>query len=270
MKKQKQPIVKKTQIEINYEDWIDSENNNTIIILHWWWWSSQSWLDMWELLFQSWYNVIVPDLPGFWKTKLEKTFDLEEYATVIEEFIKHRKLENIILWWHSNWWAIAVKIANRWKIKIDRLILNNSAWIRNDNKRCLKRKILNNMSNVVKKITEAIPPLTRGRLGGGFNKIRIFFYKLIWSHDYLEAEKNPYLKQTYLNMIKSDIKEEIKKIQQHTLLIRWGKDTYTPLSDWNYMRNNIKNSKMIVIENEKHWIHLHSPEKLVQTFLKNI
>jgi len=103
-----------------------------------------------------------------------------------------------------------------------------------------------------------------------FKKIRILFYKIIWGQDYLNAEKNPFLKKTYLNMIKSDLQEEIPKIKVNTLLIWWENDTYTPLSDWYFMRKNIKNSKMIVLENEKHWIHIHNPELLVKTFLQNI
>ena len=251
---------KKTNLEINYEDFINPDNTETIVILHWWWWSSQSWLTVWEILLQNWFNVIIPDLPWFWKTKLEKTFDLDEYASVVEEFIKELWLNNIILWWHSNWWAISIKIASRKKINISRLILNNSAWIRNDNKRKIKRKILNFIINHLKFIKKIFI----------YKKIRILFYKIIWWQDYLNAEKNPFLKETYKNMIKSDLSDEIKNLKQHTLLIWWKNDTYTPLSDWIFMRNNIKNSKMVTLENEKHWIHLNSPEKLVNTFLNNI
>lgn len=252
--------LKKTNIEINYEDFIHPENTETIVILHGWGWNSQSWLVVWKLLFQSWFNVIIPDLPWFWKTKLDKSFDLDEYVNVVEEFIKELGLDNIILWWHSNWWAISIKIALKSKINISRLVLNNSAWIRNDNKRSLKRKIFNLLIKPFK-IFKKIP---------GFTKLREIFYRAIWSQDYLEAEKNPFMKETYLNMIKSDLSDVIKNIKQDTLLIWWKDDTYTPVSDWKYMRKHIRNSKIVVLENEKHWIHLTSPEKLVDTFLNNI
>jgi pimeloyl-ACP methyl ester carboxylesterase len=268
MKKTEDITLKKTNIEINYEDWISDKNEITIVILHWWGGSSQSWLTVWELLFQSWFNVIVPDLPGFGKTKLEKVFDVEEYTTVVEEFIKELGLENIILWGHSNGWAISIKIANRWKVNIRRLVLNNSAWIRNDNKRSLKRKVLNSLTKIIKKIIYFIPSPIRRGLGWGY--LRELFYRIIWWQDYLEAEKNPFLKQTYLNVIKADLSDELHKIKQDTLLIWWRNDTYTPLSDWMTMRNKIKFSKIIILENEKHWIHLTSPEKLVHTFLNNI
>ena len=86
MSKEIKSTIKKTNLEINYEDFINSENSETIVILHGWWGSSQSWLTAWELLFENWFNVIIPDLPWFWKTKLKKEFDLDEYAIVIEEF----------------------------------------------------------------------------------------------------------------------------------------------------------------------------------------
>lgn len=268
MKKTEDITLKKINIEIHYEDWMDSKNKNTIVILHGWWWSSQSWLTVWELLFQNWYNVVIPDLPGFWKTKLEKDFDLNEYATVIEKFIIELWLKNIILWWHSNGWAISIKIANRWKIKISRLILNNSAWIRNDKKRSFKRKILNSFTKIIKKIIHFTPtPIRRGL---GWDRVREYFYRAIWWQDYLNAEKNPFLKQTYLNMISSDLSDDIPKISNNTLLIWWRDDTYTPLSDWLKMREYIKKSKLVILDDEKHWIHIKSPEKLVNTFLNNI
>jgi pimeloyl-ACP methyl ester carboxylesterase len=172
----------------------------------------------------------------------------------------------LILWGHSNGWAISIKLANRNKIKILRLILNNSAWIRNDKKRSLKRKILNIISKLIKKIN----PSPSGEVRWGLKKIRKLFYRAIGSHDYLNAEKNPKLKQTYLNMISSDLKEEIKNIKNHTLLIWWEKDNYTPVSDAYFMRKNIKNSKLIILDNETHWIHLKNPDRLVKTFLQNI
>jgi hypothetical protein len=36
------------------------------------------------------------------------------------------------------------------------------------------------------------------------------------------------------------------------------------------MRNNIKNSRMSVLDNETHGIHIKNPERLVNTFLENI
>lgn len=226
---------------------------------------------VWKLLFEAWFDLIIPDLPGFWKTKINKVYELEDYANIIEQFIKELDLKNIILWWHSNGWAISIQIAIRNNINISNLILNNSAWIRNDTKRSLKRKILNNFTKVIKKVLSIIPPRKNwNKSNNYYKKIRKLFYKAIWWQDYLNAENNPFLKETYLNMIKNDLSKDVFKIKQNTLLIWWKNDRYTPLNDWLYLKDNIINSKIIILENEKHWIHLTSPEKLVNTFLNNI
>ena len=256
-------LLKIDDIKINYKYYFDENNTYNVLILHWWWWSSDSWITFSKSLFKQWFNVIIPDLPWFWKTEINKVYTLDSYAESIEKFVKKLKINNIILWWHSNGWAISIKLQNRKKVKLERLVLNNSAWIRNDKKRSLKRKILNNFVKIIKNFSIIIPLWKQ-------SKLRNIFYKLIWSWDYLKSENNPYLKQTYLNMISYDLTNEIEKININTLLIWWEKDTYTPLSDWQKMKKLIKNSKFIMLENQKHWIHLINPNLLLNTFLNNI
>ena len=261
--------IKINKIELSYE-LFESKNkdSDTILILHGWQGASSSWTEVGDLLNREGYNVIIPDIPCASKlTKCTEIFNLDDYAELIEYFINNIKekynnfdFDNFILWGHSNGWAISIKLSNRWNIKIKRLILNNSAWIRNDKKRSLKRKVFNNLVKPLK-IAKKIPWI---------KKLRELFYRWIWGQDYLKAEENPKLKQTYLNMISSDLKDEIKNIKENTLLIWWEKDTYTPLSDAYFMRKNILNSKLIVLDNEIHWIHLKNPNRLVETFIKNI
>ncbi len=253
-------FLKVWDLDVNYKHFQKENNKETILILHWWWGKSNSWLHVWELLSEKWFNIIIPDLPWFWKTEITKVYTLEDYAECIEEFCKKLNLGEIILWWHSNWWAISITLENKKALKIEKLILNNSAGIRHDAKRTVKRKILNALAKKLK-FLKKIKIL---------QKLRNLFYRAIWSQDYLEAEKNPFLKQTYLNMISVDLQEKIKKIETVTLLI-WGeKDTYTPLKDANIMKNTIKKSKLIVLENETHGIHLKNPKRLVDTFVNNI
>jgi hypothetical protein len=60
-------------------------------------------------------------------------------------------------------------LENRAKIDIDRLVLNNSAGIRNDEKRTKKRKMLNFVIKNLKFLKKIFI----------FKKIRILFYKII-------------------------------------------------------------------------------------------
>jgi len=261
--------IKENKTELSYE-FFENENidSDVILILHWWQGASSSWTKVGKILSERGFHVIIPDLPCASKlSNCNDIYNLDDFAEIVEKFITDLKtkypeinFKNLILWWHSNWWAISIKLTNRKNIKILRLVLNNSAWIRNDKKRSLKRKILNNI----------IKPFKTLKNVSWFKKLRELFYRAIWSQDYLKAEQNPNLKQTYLNMISSDLKDEIKNIDNHTLLIWWEKDNYTPTSDAHYMRNNIKNSKLVILDNETHWIHLKNPERLVESFLQNI
>ena len=127
--------IKLKKLELNYKILSDENNQFTFLILHGWGGSSDSWIEVWEKLFENWFNVIIPDLPWFWKTEIISSLTLDDYAKIIENFAEKLKLKDIILAWHSNGWAISIKIENRWNLKPLRLILNNSAWIRNDKKR---------------------------------------------------------------------------------------------------------------------------------------
>lgn len=244
-------------LEVFYRKFQKEGNTDTILILHGWWWSSDSWVKVGEILSENWYDVIALDYPGFWDTKIDKIYNVEDYAIFVEEFAKSLNLENFILMWHSNWWRISIKLANRWNLKIKKLILNNSAWIKRPLSK--KQKIFWMLAKIFK-IFKKIPWV---------EFVRNLFYRAIGWHDYL-ALNNDFLKQTFLNMISSDQKDEIEKINLNSLLIRWENDTYTPLKDGKIMNNLIKWSNLLVLDGEKHWIHLQNPDRLAKTILENL
>ena len=255
-------MLKKQKLFINWHEtyYINLENKQskwTFLILHWWWWKSDSWYNIWLKLQEEWYNVIIPDLPWFWNTKIKEVFDLEKYTLFIEEFVNKLQLSNFYLFWHSNWWRISIKLAVRWIIKIKKLFLNNSAWI--NNKPSVKNIIF-------KKLSLLFKPFLKFKF---FKKFRIYFYKLIWGHDYLNCDNN-YIKQTFLNIIKTNLIFDLSKINIPTILIWWEKDTYTKLKDWKIMHEKIQKSKLIIIKKAKHWIHLQNPDKLFSTIINNI
>ena len=247
-----------------YNTWKDSQ---TILILHWWRWSSDSWKQVWELLHTKGYNVIIPDIPcASTKTVCQREFSLEQYAKLIEEFYNQLKLENIILWGHSNGWALSMLLSYRKNLQISQLILNNSAGIRHDAQRSFKRKVLWSFTKVVKDTVGTTGLLSLPVV----KKSRILFYKAIWWQDYLEAEKNDFLHKTYINMIETDLLHIMPEISTPTTLIWWEKDSYTPVSDCHTIIESIPGSKKIVLDWETHWIHLKSPERLVQTFISSL
>lgn len=240
--------------------YFNEENKENILILHGWWWKSESFKNFAEIIFKKWFNVFIPDLPWFWETKLDKTFDLDEYSIFIEKLIFDLWIEDFILMWHSNWWAISIKLANNKNIKIKKIILYNSAGVRITKKMSFKRKVFKIFSI----------PFKPFKNFSFFKKLRIVFYKIIWNYDYLNSLKVPFLEETYKNIIGEDLQNIMKNINTETLLIRWEKDTFTPISYWKIIKKNIKNSKMIVLDWEWHSPHLKNVEKLANTFLNNI
>ncbi len=250
---------KKIKLEnntLNYKEYW-KKNKDIVLLIHWWWWSSDSWTKVWEILEEKGYRVLIPDLPWSTKMELDKVYTLKDIAILVEEFVEKMLFKDFVLWWHSNGWAVSIVLAERQRLYIKKLVLNNSAWIRKDARRSLKRKVL-------WKVVKIAKPLKKVKV---LNKARTIFYKAIGSHDYLKAETNPYLKQTYLNMISSDLQIEMKDVRDDTLLIRWKDDSYTPVSDAKKINNLIKGSRLVILDNERHGIHLDSPEKLVEAFL---
>jgi pimeloyl-ACP methyl ester carboxylesterase len=199
--------------------------------------------------------VIVPDLPGFGKTKIDKVYDVDDYAEVVEKFANKLELSNIFLLGHSNGGRISILLENRENIDIQKLFLNNAAGIKHP--ASCKQKIAKLMAKILKKLSW-MP---------GYNFFRKVVYKLIGGHDYLNV-KNEKIKQTFLNMIKSDLKKNIAEIKKNTVLI-WGKnDTYTPVGDGILMHKLIDNSKLEILDNERHGIHLQNPNRLFSVIQK--
>lgn len=238
-------------LDVNFKEFWTWEKH--FLILHWWWWSSDSWIRISEML--SWnYKVFVPDLPWFWKTLLNRAYQVDDYSDFVADFIQKIWIKNYVLLWHSNWWRISINSLIKQKIEPKILILNNSAGIKIP---------LNKKQKLFWLIAKTLKPLKKFKL---FSKWRELFYKSIWWHDYLKAEK-PFIKETFLNMIDSDFSENLDKIQTKTLLIWWENDTYTPLYTGKEMNSKIPNSSLKILSWEKHWIHLSSPKTLYETIL---
>jgi len=230
------------------------------LVLHGWWGSSDSRIEVATILQNKWYEIIIPDLPWFGETEILMEYDLEKYAKLILLLIKHLKLKNINLLWHSNWGRIAITLwdsISRDNQIISHLILNNSAWIVHS--LTIKKKIYGAIAKVWK-IFKFLP---------GFKLLRKYFYKAIGWHDYLKA-KSPLIKKTFLNVFRASIEDKLEHISTDTTIIRWENDTYTPLSDWQKMHQLIPWSKLYLCKWEKHWIHLRNPKLLVQNILKSI
>lgn len=228
---------------------LSSGNKWTFLILHGWWWDHLPWITLWKMLHWLGYNVLIPDLPGHWKTSLDSPYTIEKYAEFVCKLCLKYKIKSPILVWHSNWWRIAIYLVAHQMLEVSQLFLIASAWI---NKKPTVRNIL------LKHIAWFLKPLLAIPW---VSKLRSLLYRIVWGHDYL-AITDPFIKQTFLNVLGKSMEDEMQMIKCKTHLI-WGNlDTYTPLSSWKRMHELIKGSTFTVLEWEKHWIHRTSPDKL--------
>lgn len=95
----KQISIREEKVVINYYQ--QGQGDTTLLFLHGWCIDGMYWADQLDY-FSSAYNVFAIDLPGFGKSKAERTnLTVEEYANDVTTFIDSMKLENVVIIGHS-------------------------------------------------------------------------------------------------------------------------------------------------------------------------
>jgi len=147
---------------------------------------------------------------------------------------------------HSFGGRVAIKMANKDSSIIKKLILVDSAGIRD------KRNGLS-FSNKLLRPFSFLP---------GFSFFRKAFYKFfIGSNDYIKAQG--IMKEVFKKVVEEDLVNFLESILTKTLII-WGKfDKMTPLKDGKLMNKKIKNSQLEILKSG-HSPHLDLPCKLAK------
>lgn len=95
----KQITIRDKQVEINYFQ--QGQGDTTVLFLHGWCIDGTYWKKQVEY-FSKDYNVYAIDLPGFGKSKAERTnWTIEEYANDVIAFIDTMNLKNVVIIGHS-------------------------------------------------------------------------------------------------------------------------------------------------------------------------
>ena len=215
-----------------------------IVILHGWTYTLEKWNDFGKLLNINGYEVEFLKIPGL-SEKSDEVWDLEKYANWLDLKIGKNK---VTLMGHSNGGRIALFYASLHPEKITRLIVVDSAGIYHRNFTLqLKRFIFGTVAKVGKLVTES-------------PGIKKFLYSLAREKDYNVATPN--MKKSMINLITSDLKNILPKINVNTLIIWGSEDQITPLSDAYLMKNLIKNSQLVIIKGARHSPFFTHPEKV--------
>jgi pimeloyl-ACP methyl ester carboxylesterase len=94
-----QITIREKKVEINYYQL--GQGDTTLLFLHGWCINGMYWKNQVEY-FSREYNVFAIDLPGFGKSKAERTnWTIEEYANDVTAFIDTMNLKNVVIIGHS-------------------------------------------------------------------------------------------------------------------------------------------------------------------------
>lgn len=266
-----------------------------ILILHGRGGSSASREKIGQWLADAWHEIRIPDLAGHGQTPLPHAYTIDDYITDVVDFIQQtihhagnflpdkggvpnefgtegllpsaiQNPQSLIIIAHSNGGRIALHLASTHPDLVSQLILINSAWVDlsydPSRYRTIKRAVLPPLAKLCKKI---FSPLLAKREGEGWGVRSL--YRLLGWHDYLATAHDRSLRETFVTMLHTYIENDMQNIDTQTIattLIRWWRDSYTPLRQGKRMHHLIAWSKLIVYPNEKHGIHLHNPTLLIK------
>lgn len=229
---------------------------HTLLFLHGWRSSRDVWVPLTSLLADQLTSCYALDFPGFGQSQVPiQTMTVGDYAEVVAEFIKKLDLKNVIIVGHSFGGRVGIKLAANYPELVSKLVLVDSAGFPTNKN---KTSILGFGAKIVKPFFK--PKFMQG--------LRRKIYKSIGSEDYLAT---PELQKTYVNVIREDLSEDMKKISCPTLIVNGENDKDTPVEFGKKMNSLIQNSKFIIIPNAGHFSFLDQPEefeKVLKEFIK--
>ncbi len=191
------------------------------------------------------YNI---DLPGFGQSQEPPTpWTVDEYAQMLEGFVKELKIEDPIVLGHSFGGRIGIVYASR--NHVDKLILVDAAGVKP--KRSLKYyfkvysyKLAKRFYTMFTDKEKAQEKIDRMRCSRG-------------SSDYNNS--SPIMRQVLVKAVNCDLRSEMPKIKAATLLL-WGEnDTATPMRDAKIMNELIPNSGLISFPGAGHFSFIDNP-----------
>ncbi|HEX4773980.1 MAG TPA: alpha/beta hydrolase [Candidatus Saccharimonadales bacterium] len=223
-----------------------------VLLLHGWGDSLNGLANLQEELAKK-YQVLAVDLPGFGGTEAPKeVWDLDNYARFLVDFLEKLKLEQpYAVIGHSNGGALAIRAISLELLKPQKLVLLAASGVRNNNK--LKRFLLMIVAKTGNMATIWVPERYRRAL-------RKSLYGAAGS-DMLVA---PHLQDTFKKTVRQDIQADAAGIEAPTLLIYAADDRAVPTADGKLYHSLISGSKLEIISDAGHFVHLDQPAKVLQ------
>ncbi len=219
----------------------------TLLLLHGWGGSKESFTELAQELKGTGLTLLIPDLPGFGaEPEPSHAWTVDDYADWVEAWLaKHRCEEPLWILGHSHGGRIAIKLAVRGTLPMERLFLCAAAGIRHA--RHWKR-IAGLLLAKAGKFFLMIPGLRQLQPLG-----RSLLYKLVRVHDYERA--SPVMQQTLIAVTREDLRPLLAQITLPTDIFWGSDDRMTPLADGRMMHAAIRGSRLQVYEGVRHGVH---------------
>ncbi len=235
-----------------------------LLVLHGWGGSSDSYIEFGKHIEKMGFRAIVPDLPGFGKSDAPKEpWTVNDYVQFARLFVKSLGMNKFLLFGHSFGGGIAAKWMSENPAEISGLVLCAPAIIRD------KKTFKKSLFKFIAKTGRGFLNISKSQKLHSIGKKAL--YKIAREHDYEKA--SGVMQETFKNAVSEDLLSVLQQIKKPTL-IAWGRgDKYTPISESEFVKKAIPNSKLVIFEKARHGIHLQEPKKLsleIKNWSKNI
>ncbi|WP_425529191.1 alpha/beta fold hydrolase [Leptospira stimsonii] len=204
------------------------------------------------------YRILIPDIPGFGKSKLpdlKYLYQVDVFGDLIYEAIRKMSLENLVLGGHSMGALIAMHIALRDREKrISKLVLIAPGGIPHPKRDEMKELLFPKTEDDLVKLIEALyyeTPELPGRLARkaliqSWNELPNQFLTV----NTLEREEEIFLGK------------KLGEIKIPALILSGKEDPITDASMTKKLHSYLKKSKLVFIPGAKHAIHMEKPDEL--------
>lgn len=212
-----------------------------LYLIHGWTYDLSPWQVTVELLTKSGIEVQLLRVPGLTDPS-KKVWKIKDYV----EWADTELPDGVVALGHSNGGRILLNLAVKQPDKLRHLILLNSAGIYESSRK----------RDVLQYLAKTFGFLKKNRL------LRRIFHKLTGASDYEHAPPN--MKKTLTNMLESDQKLDLTKIQTPTTIL-WGEnDQITPVRHAKIIKAKISQSTLKIHPGWGHAPYIKDPEGLAQ------
>ena len=207
-------------------------------------------------------RIFALNFPGCGNSEtMENPWKLDDYCSLVLEFIEKNGLNNPILIGHSHGGRVILKLVADGLLNPPKIVLFDSAGL--IPKKSFKQKCRAKSFKAIKKVL--LLPVVKNYSGPLLDKARNHF----GSADYNAAPE--VLRKTMVSLVNTDLRDILPNIKCPTLLI-WGEnDTATPLSDAKIIESLIPDSGLCVIKGTGHYSFCERPFEahvILNSFIK--